>query len=84
MLDTVIFIVGLGVWSALITYALVFRIFPTFFPAKSHEAPVVTYVPKKPPRASYSTLEGFRSFAKNHDLTVDDIVKGLSREGKKD
>lgn len=84
MFDTIIFIIGLGLWSALIAYALVFRIFPTFFSKKTHAHAPKPPAPKKPkaPRSTYSTLEGFRSFAKNKDLTVEDIVKGLSREGK--
>ncbi len=32
------------------------------------------------PRPRYSSHDGFRSFAKGVELTVDDIVKGLSRE----
>jgi len=83
MFDTILFIIGLGLWSAVITYALMFRIYPAFFP-KKHHAPPPVIKKEKPPRTTYSSLEGFRSFAKNHDLTVDDIVKGLSREGKKD
>jgi hypothetical protein len=54
----------------------------------AHRAAVVTALPQRsvaaaPAPASsrvYSPHEGFRSFASSGSLTIDDIVKGLSRE----
>lgn len=80
----------LAFWSAGISYA-VLKAFGKGTAAAAH-APtphaVPTPAPKphaprplgtEPPR-SYSSHEGFRSFRRGSELTVDDIVTGLSRE----
>ncbi|HEY0947876.1 MAG TPA: hypothetical protein VGE53_00075 [Candidatus Paceibacterota bacterium] len=50
-------------------------------PAASHgHAPAAHSAPAAPTRAGFSAHDGFRSFAAGDGLTIDDIVKGLSRQ----
>jgi hypothetical protein len=46
--------------------------------AAAHSAHAASSAPAKP--TGYSAHDGFRSFAAGEGLTIDDIVKGLSRE----
>lgn len=52
---------------------------PAAHAAPAHHAPVAHAAPAASP-ASYTAHEGFRSYAQGPSLTIDDIVKGLSRE----
>lgn len=49
-------------------------------PLAAHPAPS-PHAPVTDRRRSFSAYEGFKSFAKGPELTVEDIVKGLSRNG---
>ncbi len=79
----------LALFSAGISYAVLAAFLKRNVPTvTSHAAPTHTFTPSprvsrplgaEPPR-SYSSHEGFRSFKRGNELTVDDIVTGLSRE----
>lgn len=49
-------------------------------PMAGHPAPAPAEKPQTDHRRSFSAYEGFRSFATGPELTVEDIVKGLSRK----
>jgi len=80
---------GLTVWSAFLAYTLLF----TFFKPKAKEvAPSATFEPPRPIPSAYNqkaeqetkeknafAVEGFKAFQTGEELTVDDIVKGLTR-----
>lgn len=84
----------LAVWSAVISYLLLFTVLPSlpFLGGKgkkkhvTHHAPVhhapVHHAPTHHTshRTRFSAHEGFKSFAEGVELTVEDIVKGMSRE----
>ena len=81
------------VWSGWVAYMIVMR----FFPAKGasthpSEEPKIKETPVATPATSeaampqpvipdYQMKEGFKSFQTGTELTVEDIVKGLSRRG---
>ena len=88
VLDAFLYFGLLFVWSAVVAYFILFRAIPYIRGEKEvphtvhhHAAPQKSHHPgPKAPRRTYSTHEGFRSLAKGEHLTIDDIVKGLSRE----
>ncbi len=95
MLDAAIYLLLLTLWSAVISYILMFRVAPMFFTqshgghAPAHAEPVAhppaprpipRHDPQSTGRKSFSAYEGFKSFAQGPELTVDDIVQGISRE----
>lgn len=86
--DALIYFALLALWSAVIAYLLLFRVLPLMIqknhatpahraPAAHHPAP---HAPKTHVRRTYSSHDGFRSLAHGAELTVEDIVKGLSKE----
>ena len=83
MVDTLAFVLLLALWSGIACYFLLFYILPAFFPKKPDHAPSAGHVPKTKtvrPSGTYSAHEGFKSYARGQELTVSDIVQGLSRE----
>lgn len=83
VVDTLAFVLLLALWSGIAAYLLLFHILPAFFPKKSEHTPSAGHVPKEKtvrPSGAYSAHEGFKSYARGRELTVTDIVKGLSRE----
>jgi|GEM_PF-2033831 len=84
MIELILFILGLVLWSAFIAYVLLFKVFPAFFKKKdAHHGPVQPPTRASRPRMTYSSHEGFSSLKKDrNELTIDDIVKALSQEGK--
>jgi hypothetical protein len=53
---------------------------PAHAPAPVHHIPATNHAPAHTPNPSaYAAAEGFRNFAQGETLTIDDIVKGLSR-----
>ena len=83
MVDTLAFVLLLALWSGIASYFLLFYILPAFFPKKPDHAPSAGHVPKKKvvrPSGAYSAHEGFKSYARGQELTVTDIVQGLSRD----
>lgn len=85
MIGLVLYWVLLFVWSAIVTYFIVFDLIPMltgkWHPKHGHHGHEEEDVPEAPP--GYSVFDGFKSFAdKEGKLTTDDIVKGLSREEK--
>lgn len=90
-IGSILFYGALTLTSAFIAYAILERFFPLKLKEKeeSHATiePVRTVpssyggiatVPK--PRGAFDPNIGFRSFQTGAELTVDDIVKGLSRQ----
>lgn len=80
---------ALALWSAVIAYSVLERFFP--FSSTPNKAPAVIAPPPSAP-PSFSTAyeatntvpnfnpnEGFKSFQRGKELTVEDIVTGLSR-----
>ena len=85
MVGIVLYWVILFVWTAIVTYFIVFDLVPMltgkWHPKHGHHLPDGEEAPEAPP--GYSVYEGFRSFAdKDGKLTTEDIVKGLAREEK--
>ncbi|HRH24461.1 MAG TPA: hypothetical protein PK109_02650 [Candidatus Paceibacterota bacterium] len=84
--DAILYFLVLALWSGVISYLLLFKILPRITekevatPVEHHApAPKAHHAPAQhTPRPRYSSHEGFRSFAKGEELTVEDIVKGLS------
>ena len=83
--DAILYFLVLALWSGVISYLLLFKVLPRITekqPAAhiEHHAPAPkTHAPTvRAPRKHYSSHEGFRSLAKGEELTVEDIVKGLS------
>lgn len=68
-------------WSFYATYWIVFRIFGTqTHHATGHSGAVVTKHSADHARPQHSSHDGFRAYARGGELTVDDIVKALSRD----
>lgn len=81
ILWTAIFYVLVLLWSFYATFWLVFKILPAFDKSGSHHhAPAPTPERKGHVRPQHSSHDGFSAFAKDGELTVDDIVKALSRD----
>lgn len=83
MLWTAVFYILVLLWSLYATYWLVFKILPAFDKGASHHgghAPSLPVEKKGHARPQHSTHDGFSAFAKDGELTVDDIVKALSRD----
>jgi hypothetical protein len=84
-LGTVIYFAALVLWSASVAYYLLFRFGRK---SKPHEAPAAHAAPAArqhahsapSARGRFSAHEGFKSFQKGHELTVEDILRGLSEE----
>ena len=81
MLETGLFFIALFLWSLYATHHIVFVTLPSL--SKKKEV-AVTSVNKKNTsdhaRPQHSAHDGFRAYARNGELTVEDIVKALSRE----
>lgn len=83
--EAVLYFLALAVWSGVIAYLLLFKVLLRDKAKPVAQAPVAHAPAPRPhvpsaehaPR-SYSSHDGFRSLAKGAELTVDDIVKGLS------
>ena len=83
---------ALAVWSGAVAYFVLQKFLPAresdkvsvpevaspVFPIHN-PAPVVSEELVKPPMPDYQMTEGFKSFQTGAELTVEDIVKGLSR-----
>lgn len=84
-LGALLYFVLLALWSAGVAYAVCFKLWPALTaPPAPPKAPAHAHAPAKKEEAKaaasrYSNREGFKSFKTGNDLTVDDIVKGLSR-----
>lgn len=80
MMETALFFIALFLWSLYAAYWIVF----TFVPSLSKKETVATSTKKKHSadhaRPQHSAHDGFRAYARGGELTVDDIVKALSRE----
>ncbi len=83
MSDAFMFYTFVALWSFFISWWLTFNIFPKWFAKKVHTTAheTIQAVPKvvENPRARHSTYDGFRAYATGGELTVEDIVKALSR-----
>ena len=78
--ETALFFTFLVLWSFVANYWIVFKILPALS-KKPHHTPVAS--PKHSAdhaRPQHSSHDGFRAYASGGELTVDDIVKALSRE----
>lgn len=94
-ISSLLYFGALALWSAFITYLILERFFPLRKeghasplpePAVVHSTPA--YLPPErvrtaptpsAPAPGFNPAEGFKSFQTGGELTVDDIVKGLSR-----
>lgn len=79
----IIYFIVLIIWSVVASYLILFKVIPRF--SKKEKKVVAHHVPHPRQRVvhassrqSYSTHNGFKSFAKGPELTIDDIVKALS------
>lgn len=78
MIDTVLFFIAIFLWSVYATYYILFHMLA---PKKAHVAEVAVKKHEADhARPTRSTHDGFRAYAKDGELTVEDIVKALSRE----
>lgn len=78
VMDTVLFLLAILLWSLYATYYILFHLLA---PKKAHtEVAVVKRHEADHARPTRSTHDGFRAYAKDGELTVEDIVKALSRE----
>lgn len=88
MLSSLIYYGIIALWSAGIAYYALFVAIPYLTgkkQKKSEHHHASAHVQHHAPhgtasRTRFSAHEGFKSFAQNAELTVEDIVKGLSRE----
>lgn len=80
ILWTAVFYILVLLWSLYATYWLVFKILPAFDKSGAHHVPAPTPVRAGHARPQHSSHDGFSAFAKDGELTVDDIVKALSRD----
>jgi hypothetical protein len=82
-MENSIFYSAVALWSFVASYWIVFKIMPALGGKGAHEhhapAPVIKH-PADHARPQHSAHDGFRAYAKDGELTVDDIVKALSRE----
>jgi hypothetical protein len=81
-IETIIFFTLLVLWSFYATYWITFKILPAFSkPAPQAHAPQPKKHTADHARPQHSSHDGFRAYARGGELTVEDIVKALSREG---
>jgi len=83
-MNDVLFYTYLTLWSVVVSYVLLFAILPLF--AKKDKSTSITHSNahskaklEQIKAEQFSKYKGFKSFAKDGVLTVDDIVKGLKR-----
>lgn len=77
-----VYYVALVLWSGIVAYYLLFGIFrdtSSKKPAHTNHEHTTAAPPAGDPPRSYSMHEGFKSYKQGEELTVEDIVKGLSR-----
>lgn len=81
-LGAVIYFLLLALWSGVVAYLVLFKVLYPSAPHHSTKTHTKSHPPtptqKPQPRRTFSTYDGFRSFAKGDELTVEDIVKALS------
>jgi|CXWL01.1.fsa_nt_gi hypothetical protein len=80
MIETALFFIALFLWSLYATHHIVFVVLPSFAKKKETVAPAKKKNTADHARPQHSAHDGFRAYAKGGELTVDDIVKALSRE----
>lgn len=80
-LPIIAFYIVVLLWSFYATYWIVFRIFGSKSTHHGgHSGAVVTKHSADHARPQHSSHDGFRAYARGGELTVDDIVKALSRD----
>lgn len=87
MITAIVYILLLMVWSVIVAYIILFMLIPSIGKKDAHGGHGSHGHAPPPPKVAhyaretrdYSTHEGFKSFAKKENLTIDDIVKGLSK-----
>lgn len=88
-LDSLFYFALLALWSGIVAYYILFVVLSgkgkktshaTHHAPKTHAAPA-HHAPAKPvARGRFSPHEGFKSFARDVEVTVEDIVHGLARD----
>ena len=92
-IDAFFYFAILALWSGIVAYYILFVVLggkgkkaphATHHASKTHAAPThhapAHHAPAKPvARGRFSPHEGFKSFARDVEVTVEDIVHGLAR-----
>lgn len=79
-METALFYIALFLWSLYATHWFVFTYLPKKTKKKVEDAPAKKKHSADHARPQHSAHDGFRAYARNGELTVEDIVKALSRE----
>ncbi len=82
-IGNLVFYILLTLWTFYATYMVVFKILPSFgrrMVSEQHGTSERKRHTADHARPQHSSHDGFRAFARNGELTEEDIVKALSRE----